>query len=222
MTEPAKKMAPESSNEDESVSIPKPEAKDWSQFKSTRSKASVKALPTALTIKKISDARDFVRLHENDAPPEEGGYWSEELCFVLVPIKGQKEGKLHIIREDLAEKCLPRAQILRFRLALACDPDGRRFLCKVPSQNLDNKWNKSNLEACQHAKTKWTKATSKDDGSEEYEISFPRDASAFADPEWPEQGFYELMGPTFEGGLSIMSEDHPSLLRLIGKKQSSS
>ena len=34
-------------------------------------------------------------------------YWSPELCFVNVPIKGQKRDTLHLIDEDLAMRYLP-------------------------------------------------------------------------------------------------------------------
>ena len=50
---------------------------------------------------------------------------------------------------------------MRFRLALATKPGDVFFLCEVPTQNMDNTWNMSNLEGCEKAKTLWTKATSR-------------------------------------------------------------
>ena len=57
------------------------------KFKSKRppSIAGVETLLTALPVLRIADANDFVRLH-----PSEEDYWSPELCFVSVPIKGEK------------------------------------------------------------------------------------------------------------------------------------
>ena len=84
----------------------------------------------------ISQAKDFVRLHA-----DEESYWSPELCFVNVPIKGQKQDTLHLIEEDLAMQYLPSGRIKRFRLALATQALRRFFLCHVPTQNTDNEWN---------------------------------------------------------------------------------
>ena len=69
------------------MSIPKPSKSTLDMFKSTRdpSIAGVETLLTALPHHKMSDAKDWVRLH-----PDEENYWSAELCFVTVPIKGQK------------------------------------------------------------------------------------------------------------------------------------
>ena len=77
-------------------------------------------------------------------PDEE--YWSDELCFVNVPIKGQKHDTLHLIEEDLAMRYLPSARIQRFRVALAAKPCDVFFLCIVPTQNIDNSWVSSNLD----------------------------------------------------------------------------
>ena len=74
-----------------------------------------------------------------------------------VPIKGQKHDTLHLIDEDLAMQFLRAKDILRFRLALATKPDDVFFLCQVPTRNIDNSWNETNLEGCEQAKTLWTK-----------------------------------------------------------------
>ena len=65
----------------------------------------------------MAAANDLVRLH-----PDEENYWSAELCFVDVPIKGQKHNTLHLIDEDLAFRFLEAGEIKRFRLALASKP----------------------------------------------------------------------------------------------------
>jgi hypothetical protein len=133
---------------------------------------------------------------------------------------GQKRDVLHLINEELAKRYLPSDRIKRFRLALATKPHDVFFLCYVPSQNLDNPWNDSNLRACLQSKTHWTQATSrKGENAEGYQISYARDQDAFPEPNWPKQTLVELIRVTFTGRM-IDREDHPGLLRLIGAKQS--
>lgn len=202
--------------DDEALSVPKPDTFSLNKFKSKRAAAiaNVETLLTALPHHSISQAKDFVRLH-----PDEEKYWSPELCFVNVPIKGQKRDTLHLIDEELAMRYLPSAKILRFRLALATKPGDVFFLCHVPSRNTDNPWNASNLQACEQAKTLWIQATSrKEEGVEAYKIDVARDADAFPAPKWPTQTLEEIIGRTFEGR-KIETETHPGLLRLIGAKQ---
>ena len=66
------------------VAVPKPSGFDLNKFKSKRADAvaNVDTLQTGLPVSNMSQAKDFVRLH-----PDED-YWSPELCFVMVPIKG--------------------------------------------------------------------------------------------------------------------------------------
>jgi hypothetical protein len=201
------------------VTIAKPES-DFAldKFKSRRDAAlaNVETLPNALPVHSIAQAKDFTRLH-----PDEDNYWSSELCFVNVPIKGSKRDTLHLIEEDLAMRFLPSAKIQRFRLALASKPGDVFFLCQVPSQNLDNTYNKSNLDACEQAKTLWTQATSRrEEGVEAYKIGVARDKDAFPQPQWPSQSLAELITKTFAGRM-IDHEQHPGLLRLIGARQTS-
>jgi hypothetical protein len=186
------------------------------KFKSKRSAAvaSVETLQTGLPHYPIAQAKDFIRLH-----PDETTYWSPELCFVNVPIKGQKRDTLHLIDEDLAMAYLPSGKILHFRLALATKPFDVFFLCHISTRNEDNNWNASNLLGCEKAKTGWVQATSrKDEGVDAYKVDFARDADAFPEPKWPTQSLNELIGVTFAGRV-IDRKDHPGLLRLIGAKQ---
>jgi hypothetical protein len=202
--------------ETEPVSIPKPGEFDLSKFKSSRAAAvaGVETMLTALPHHSISQAKDFVRLH-----PNEQKYWSDELCFVNVPIKGQKRDTMHLIEEQLAMRFLPSAKIIRFRLALATKPHDVFFLCHVPSQNLDNNWNVSNLQACEQAKQLWTQATSrKEEGVEAYKIDSSHHTDAFPDPKWPAQSLDELIVRTFTGR-TIEDDKHPGLARLIGARQ---
>ena len=213
LTDPAQKSLPQ--DEQGEVSIPKPSMFDLDKFKSKHPAgvASVETLQTALPHYNIAQAKDFVRLH-----PNEETHWSPELCFVNVPIKGQKRDTLHLIDEDLAMRFLPSARILRFRLALASKPGDVFFLCHVPTRNADNSWNSSNLQACEQAKSLWTMVSSrKEEGAEAYKIDAARHADAFPEPTWPTQSLNDLIGVTFAGRM-IESEDHPGLLRLIGAR----
>jgi hypothetical protein len=157
--------------------------------------ANVETLQTGLPHHSIAQAKDFVRLH-----PNEEFYWSPELCFVNVPIKGQKKDTLHLIDEELAMRYLPSGKILRFRLVLATKPYDVFFLCHL-------------------SKAFWVQATSrKEEGVEGYKIDVARDHDAFPEPKWPTQSLAELIEKTFVGRM-IDREDHPALLRLIGAKQ---
>ena len=201
------------------VSIPKPDTFDLDQFTVTESIASVQRMPMALPVKKLSDVGDFVRLHPDDRPPKDGGYWSEPLAFVDVPVKGQTRKTRHLIRPDLAAKHLPAKLVKYCRLALGVDPEGKHFLCEVPCENLDNIWNKSNLEACEIAKTQWIRADSQNkDGLEGYQHSFPLSTRRFKEPEWTTQPMAEIIGTAYTGRAIIIA-DHPALLRLIGAEQ---
>jgi hypothetical protein len=198
------------------TAIPKPPAFDLNKFKSKRAAAAanVGTLQTALPHYSLAAAKDFCRLH-----PDEEQYWSDELCFVRVPIKGQKRDTLHLIDEDIAMRYLPAGKILRFRLALATKPYDVFFLCEVPTQNLDNSWNATNKQGCEMAKSSWVQMTSrKDEGVENYKIDHARDQDAFPDPKWTTQSLGELIEVTF-AGMMIDADDHPGLLRLIGAKQ---
>jgi hypothetical protein len=201
---------------EEVAPIAKPSAFSLDKFKSKRAAAiaSVETLQTGLPHHSIAQAKDFVRLH-----PNQETHWSPELCFVNVPIKGQKHDTLHLIDEDLAMRYLPSARILRFCLALATKPFDVFFLCHVPTRNADNGWNESNLVACERAKTQWVQATSrKEEGVEAYKVDVARHPDAFPDPKWPTQSIGELIEKTFVCRM-IDREDHPALLRLIGAKQ---
>jgi len=219
--------APDSSTEPEVTSIKKPADKpSLDKFKSKKEpSAKVATLPTELPIHSIAEAKDYVRLH-----PDIDNFWSPELCFVNVPIKGGKD-QLHLIDENLALKYIPSGKVQRFRLALATKPDDVLFLCKIPTRNLDNNWNKTAVNACDQAKTKWTQVTSlKEEGIEDYKITlageddeFDEPTCGFDEPTWPigEQTLVDIILTRFSG-FSIETADHPGLLRLRGRKQANS
>jgi len=175
--------------------------------------AGVATLLTPLPLLRIADANDFVRLH-----PSEEDYWSPELCFVSVPIKGEKRDMLHLIDEEIAVQYLPSKKIQRQRLALAAKPHDVFFFCIVPSQNLDNSWNATAIVACEKAQSLWIQATSrKAEGVEAYKIDHAVDQDAFPDPNWPSRTLDELLEVTFRNA-NIDTDNHPALLRLIGAK----
>jgi hypothetical protein len=199
----------------ESISIRKPTSSSLERFRSKRSPtiAGVKQLATGLAVLKIAEANDFVRVH-----PDEANYWSEELCFVGVQIKGAKQDTLHLIDEDVAMRWLPAKKIERFRLALATKPDDVFFLCRVPPLT-DSTWNQSALAAIEQAKTLWTQATSRrSEGIEAYKADFAEDADAFPEPKWPEHSLEDYINQTFAGRM-ISDDNHPVMLRLRGAKQ---
>jgi hypothetical protein len=213
----AENVVGDGNNSVSAVAIPKPGGFDLNKFKSKRADAiaNVDTLQTGLPISSMSQAKDFVRLH-----PDEENYWSPELCFVPVPIKGAKRDTLHLIEEDVAMRFLPSGKIQQFRLALASKPNDFFFLCRIPTRNLDNSWNRDNVAGCDRAKTLWTQATSRgEEGVDGYYIEVARDPDAFPEPKWPEQPLGDLINLAFAGRM-INSEDHPALLRLIGAKQS--
>jgi hypothetical protein len=196
--------------------IAKPAGFSLDKFKSKRAAAlaNVETLQTGLPLHRAVEAKDFIRLH-----PDEDNYWSSELCFVNVPIKGQKRDTLHLIDEDLAVQYLPSGRILHFRVALATKPQDVFFLCIIPTRNLDNNFNSTSLTGCEKAKTLWAQLTSrKEEGAEAYKIDLAKDQDAFPEPKWPTQSLDELIEKTFTGRM-IDSEDHPALLRLIGARQ---
>jgi len=165
---------------------------------------------------RIADAKDFVRLHPND----DKDYWTDELCFVKIPIPGSKNEALHLIDEDLAMQYLESTQIERKRLVLATKPFDKFFPCEVPTRNLDNQWNESNLKGCLEAVDFWTMVVSRSkEGVEGYKSTFARNQDAFPDPKWLTQSMEELIGRTFDNRV-IESADHPGLLCLIGAKVS--
>ena len=64
---------------------------------------------TGMPHMKIGEVKDFFRTH-----PHEEDYWSEEYCFVPVPVKGNKHASLHLIAEDLADVYLPKGKVSVF------------------------------------------------------------------------------------------------------------
>lgn len=186
------------------------------RFKS-KQPPTIEGVGTALNplkVMRISEAKDFVRLH-----PDEDEFWSPELCFVSVPIKGQNRDMLHLIDENVALPYAGTIQLIRYRLALASKPHDVLFFCMVPSQNLENAFNDSALRACHEAQGKWVKAVSrKKEGHDDYKITYARDPDAFPAPNWGPHTFEAWSEITFKDA-SIDTNDHPGLLRLIGAKQ---
>jgi hypothetical protein len=196
------------------LQIVKPSRLDKFKSKKQPSIGGLETTPSVLSIIKIGDAGDFVRLH-----PDEEAYWSDELCFVSVPIAGEKKDLLHLIEEEIAVRYLPSKKIKRFRLALACKPYDAFFLCQVPSVNLDNDWNGTAVKACRQAKSHWVQASSrKGEGVDGYKCEKAVDADAFPEPKWLKPSLEYLIELSFQGAI-IETDDHPGLRRVIGAKQ---
>ena len=196
------------------LKIIKPSFMERLNRKTHQLSAALKHLLAALPILKIGDVNDWTRLH-----PSEDDYWTPEMCFVPVPIKGTNKDMLHVIDDDLAVQYLSAKRIKRQRLALACKPHDVFFFCIVPSQNLENKWNSDALTACHKAQTHWVQAVSRrPEGTEGYKIEFAQDQEAFPTPKWPSRSLDELLEVTFRDA-NIDHDRHPGLLRLIGAKQ---
>src|SRR5262245_27246997 len=105
------------------LKIVKPEYLEKFRSKRSPTIAGVETLLTALPVLRISESNDFVRLHHSE------DCWSPELCFVSVPIHGEKRDQLHLIHEELAMQYLAAKKIKRQRLALASKPNDNFFLC---------------------------------------------------------------------------------------------
>jgi hypothetical protein len=199
------------------LKIVKPGRLDKFKSKKKPSIGGLETAPTVLSILKIGDTNDFVRLH-----PDEDEYWSAELCFVSVPIINDKHDQLHLIDEEIAVRYLPAKKIKRFRLALATKPYDAHFLCQVPSTNLDNTWNSTALKACMQAKEFWVQVSSrKEENIEGYKYDKAVDVDAFPEVKWPPASLEQLIELSFHGAL-IETDDHPGLRRVIGAKQSMS
>jgi hypothetical protein len=200
------------------TSIPKPTKSKLDQFKTKVQPSQVEPRQGPLPHHKISEAKDFVRIHANRE-----NYWSAELCFVSVPIRGQKEETLHLIDEDVAKRNdIPEGKIERFALALASKPYDHFFLAHIPTRNLDNSWNLSCMEGIESAQTWWTELVSlKKENKERYQVTPAKDNNAFPAPNWPKGYIDEYILASFEGRL-VMDDDHPVILRLTGRPQKTS
>jgi hypothetical protein len=196
--------------------ITKPDKFNLDRFRSTKppAVAGVAALQTGLHVFRLAEVNDFFRLH-----PDEDRFWSDELCFVPVPIKGQTGDTLQLIAEDVALKYLASGRIQHFRLALGTKPHDGFFLGRVPTRNPDNSYNMTCVQGCQAAKTHWVQLTSrKAEGVDSYKIDYALDEDAFPEPQWPEQSLIDLIERAFPNRV-IDHAEHPALKRLLGAKQ---
>src|SRR5689334_119592 len=99
LSKPGPRLIQSDDDDETELGIAKPSAFSLDKFKSSRDAAvaSVETLLGPLPHHPIAQAKDFVRLHRNEET-----HWSPELCFVAVPIKGQKRDTLHLIDESIA------------------------------------------------------------------------------------------------------------------------
>ena len=90
------------------LKIVKPSFSEKFKSKNAPTLSGVETLLMPLPILKIGDVGDLTRSH-----PSEDDYWTAEMCFVSVPIKGTKRDMLHVIDDDLAVQYLPAKKIKR-------------------------------------------------------------------------------------------------------------
>jgi hypothetical protein len=197
------------------LKIKKPSIQDRFRVTKPPSIAGVDTVLQPLPILKISEVNDYCRVH-----PDEECCWTGLLYFVSVPIvHDPKHAQLHIITEELADKYIQPKRRKVHRLALATKPYDVRFFCIVPTDNVENSWNKSALAGIELAKRQWVEVTSlKATGVDEYKVTCARDHDAFPEPKWALHSVDEYLDVTF-AGLMIENDDHPGFCRLIGKKQ---
>jgi hypothetical protein len=189
---------------------------DLSRFeaKTTADIAGVKTLLTGLPVLKPGEIKDYFVLH-----PGEGWWKRPPYCFIDVPVIGVAKSILHLIDEGIAKRNLDAEDFFRFRVVLGSKPYDVFFLCRVPTENLDNPWNETALLACEQAKNGiWTKVISeKKSGNERYKIRKSEDPDAFPEPDWPSQTPDKLITATFKGKM-ILDDHHPALARKVGRK----
>jgi hypothetical protein len=202
-----------------STGIPKPEAFDLDEFKSTHSDGmpGVDVKPAALDIQRLGVVGDYFRVS-----PDEDKHWSQPLCFVLVPVEGVRHGGiLHMITQRLAHQFLKPKQIKRMRLVLATKPEtGSFFLVECPRINMDNQFNRTAADGLVKCKTQWMMPSTlrdKKTGNGRYHFE-PAGHQDFVDePVWLAQTINELVLITFEGRI-IRAADDPALFRLRGMR----
>ena len=111
-----------------------------------------------------------------------------ELCFVSVPIKGDRHDSLHLINEDLALMYLSTAQIKRFALCLASKPHDVFFLCVGPNTEYRQRLQSFSVARDRRVEAEVVQAVSRrDEGVDEYQVRYARDNDAFPEPKWPKQ-----------------------------------
>jgi hypothetical protein len=168
----------------------------------------------ALPMMKLSGVKDFFILHPNDA------YWSHEVAIIPVPTKGSKEMTLHLILDPIVKKYSDKLQgrVSYCQIVLGAKPDNVFFLGLLPTRNPDNSFNASTHRAAAQAKSGiWTTVTSrKSEGHDDYFVGKAENNDAFLETQWLTYSLDEIVEVTV-GNKFIMTDDHPSLDRLLGR-----
>ena len=143
---------------------------DLSKFKSKQAAtvANVETLPSALPVHNMAAAKDFVRLHPNEAE-----YWSDELCFVRRADQGPEAQHAAPDQRRLGAAV---SRSRRDHSASVSRSQPSPMTCSFSAKCRRKIWTTAgtitNLEGCEKAKTLWTKATSrKSEGVESYKIT---------------------------------------------------
>jgi hypothetical protein len=175
---------------------------------------AVAQLHEPLSVKKFQEVKDYVWVHPDPA------YTSSKPYFLVEVPSDEKKGKpsLELIDLGLARQYLTPGQWLRMNFCLASLPGNKQFLGIVPCRNLDNDFNKTMLKAIEQAKTGWRRILRLHD-KDGYWAKPPEEANFADPPEWSSQTLEELVYAHFHPHKLIMTAEHPSLLRLRGKKQ---
>ena len=203
--DPAAKSAPAAAPE-EPVSIEKPPPGEiLARFKTKRSlDERIQTLLPALPHRKISDAKDYVRLHPDDA------YWSDEYCFVMVPVPGIKG---------------LRAAPARFRLGGGASPGSlqdsawrwrrsRTISFSCPGPQPEPRQRMESLEpggVRTPPRTSWKGHQQETEGSEGYHIKpteseLRGEGDPFPEPNWPTESLDEIVAKTFDGRMILDRE----------------
>ena len=214
MTKPNPNLAGEAT--DDVAPIAKPSAFDLDKFKSKRAAAmaDVETLQTALAASSHRKAKDFVAASRTRKITGR-----TELCFVNVPIKGQRRDTLHLIEEELAMQYLPSGSILRFRLALATKPYDVFFLATCRRRTSTTRGTRPTCRpASRRRRCGCRPPAAKERRRRGLQDRLRPSTRRFPEPKWPTQSLAELIGVTFAGRM-IDTRRSSGLLRLIGAKQ---
>jgi hypothetical protein len=163
---------------------------------------AVKKLLTTIPVRKPS-RQTFFRVHPDPEYRE---------VFPIIDLKDDREE--YIVVRDLVPELA--TEIVHKQLCLAITRQGMVFFLPLRLPGPDGKdmeWWRSLREHAERARTHWIRiVANRDLGA--YEAM--QAADNLGDPEWPSQGFWELIRIAFRDFL-ITSIDHPVIKRLRGQ-----
>ena len=151
------------------ISIVKPSFLDKYKSKRPPTIGGVDAELNPLKVLRIGEVGDFARFH-----PNEDEYWTPELCFVSVPVNGEKRDMLHLIDEDIAVQ-VPAGEedqaACGWRWRRSRTTSSSSASCRRRTSTIRGTSRRSRL--VQKAKTPWVQALSrKAEGVDAYKIEY--------------------------------------------------